>query len=136
MTTSKAVHEAPWERLKAWQACDQLVLATFRATRKMPKDEDHLLTTELRQAAMTSAVNICVGSITGSSREFRSYLRGSLGKLAVVSCLLLIMAELEYLPKEQLSELEILRDHAAKLTGGLHRAVGKATKDIKGTRSG
>ena len=132
MTTTKVVNEAPWERLKAWQACHQLVLAIYRATRKMPKDDDHLLTTELRQAAMTAAVNICIGSTAGSSREFRSYLQGSLGKLAVVSCLLLIMDELAYLPKDQVSELEILRDHAGKLTGGLYRAVGKAAKDTKG----
>lgn len=135
MTTTKVVNEAPWERLKAWQACHQLVLAIYRATRKMPRDDDHLLTTELRQAAMTAAVNICIGSIS-SSREFRSHLQGSLGKLAVVRCLLLIMDELGYLAKEQLSELEVLRDHAAKLTGGLHRAIGKAAKEIKAERSG
>jgi four helix bundle protein len=135
MTTSKVVNEAPWERLKAWQACHQLVLAIYRATRKMPKDDDHLLTTELRQAAMTASVNICMGS-TSKSREFRSFLQGSLGKLAVVSCLLLIIDELEYLPKDKVSELEILRDHAAKLTGGLYRAVGKSVKDIKEQQSG
>ena len=131
MTTSNVVKEQPWERLKAWQACHQLVLAVYRTTRKMPKDEDRLLTTELCQAAMTAAVNICIGSTSGSSREFRSCLRASLGKLAVVHCLLLIIGDLDYLPKGQLSELEILRDHASKLTGGLHRAVGKAAKDIK-----
>ena len=132
MTTTNAGNGRPFERLKAWQACHEVVIAVYRATTKWPKDEVFGLTAEVRQAAVASAVNICMGSVSASSREFRSYLRISLGKLTVLGYLLQLAGDLGYIQKELLGELEILRDHAGKLTGGLHRAVGKAAKDIKG----
>jgi len=94
------------------------------------------LTSDVRQAAIATEINICMGSTAGSSREFRSCLRTSLGKLAVVSNYLLFAGDLGYLKKEELGELEVLLDHATKLTDGLYRAVGKAAKDIRGPRSG
>jgi four helix bundle protein len=109
-----------------------VVIAVYRATTKWPKDEVFGLTAEVRQAAVASAVNICMGSVSRSSREFREFLRISLGKLTVLGYLLQLAGDLGYIQKELLGELEILRDHAGKLTGGLHRAVGKAAKDIKG----
>jgi four helix bundle protein len=136
MTKSTVAKEAPWERLKAWQACHELARAVVRSTLKWPQEEMMGLTSDVRQAAIATEVNICMGSTAGSSREFRSYLRASLGKLAVVSNYLLFAGDMGYLKKEELGELEILLDHATKLTDGLYRAVGKAAKNIKGQRSG
>lgn len=133
MTTTGAGHGRPYERLKAWQACHQLVVEVYRATAKWPKEEVFGLTHDVRSAAMSSALNICRGSTTKSAREYRSYLQLSMSALSALAYDLHLAGDLEYLPRERLGELEVLRDHASKLTWGLHRAIAKAAKDIKGS---
>jgi len=126
MTTSQASNGKPYERLKAWAACHQLVLAVYRTTSKWPKDEMYGLTAQVRRSAFSAAVNISEGSMRRGSREFRRFLDISLGSLAELSYTLTLATELGYLQTEQQTEVEILRDHANRLTWGLYRAISKA----------
>jgi hypothetical protein len=52
----------PYERFRAWQACDQLVLAVYRATSGFPRHELYGLTSQARRAAFSAAANIAEGS--------------------------------------------------------------------------
>lgn len=131
MTTPDAGNGKPFERLKAWQACHQLVVEVYRASAKWPQEEIFGLTHDVRSAAMSSALNICRGSTTKSAREYRSYLSISMSALSALAYDLHLAGDLGYLAREQQGELEVLRDHASKLTWGLHRAIAKAAKDIK-----
>jgi four helix bundle protein len=131
MVTIDAGNGRPYERLKAWQACHELVLAVYRATARWPKEEVFGLTSEVRSAAHSSALNICRGSTTKSAREYRSYLQLTLSALAALAYDLQLAGDLGYIPREQLGEIEVLRDHASKLTWGLHRAIARAAKDLK-----
>jgi four helix bundle protein len=132
MTKTKTKREEPWERLKAWQACHELARAVVHSTMRWPQEELMGLTSDIRQAAIATEINICMGSTAGSAREFRACLRTSLGKLAVVSNYLLFAGEVGYLKKEEQGELEILLDHATKLTDGLYRAIGKRARESAG----
>jgi four helix bundle protein len=38
----------PYERLDAWNACHEVVLAIYRATKAFPKDEQYGLASQLR----------------------------------------------------------------------------------------
>ena len=48
----------PYERLKAWQECHKLVVATYRVTKAFPREELYGLTSQARRAAFSAAVNI------------------------------------------------------------------------------
>jgi four helix bundle protein len=117
------------ERLKAWVACHELVLAVYRATGSWPKREEYALTSQTRTAACSAAANIAEGAAKRGAREFRRFLDNSLGSLADLSYLLLLARDLGYLTPDLWGELEALRDHTGKLTWGLYRAIKRAAVD-------
>ena len=61
----------PYERFRAWQACDALVIAVYRVSGLFPKHELYGLTSQTRRAAVSAAVNIAEGSAKHGPREFR-----------------------------------------------------------------
>lgn len=65
-------------------------------------------------------------------KEFRRFLDISLGSLAELSYTLRLATDLGYLLADQQTEVEILRDHANRLTWGLYRAIAKAAKTKEG----
>lgn len=111
------------ERLTAWVACHELTLAVYRLTGEWPRCEQDGLTAQTRRAAYSAAAHIAEGSAKRGSREFRRFLDTALGSLAALSYTLLLARDLGYLTPERWGEIEALRDHAGKLTGGLYRAV-------------
>jgi four helix bundle protein len=125
MTTKTNAPSKPYERFKAWEACHQLVQNVFRLTGKWPKDERYGLTAQARRAAVSAAANICEGSARRGSREFRRFLDLSLGSLAELAYILRLGADLKYSGQEEHTEIEIMRDHANRLTWGLYAAVAK-----------
>jgi len=52
----------PYEKLHAWRECHELALGVYQATKTFPSDERYGLTSQLRRAAFSSAVNIVEGS--------------------------------------------------------------------------
>ncbi len=113
----------PYERFRAWQACDQLVLAVYRATTGFPRHELYGLTSQARRAAFSAAANIVEGSAKHGRREFRRYLDIALGSLAELSYTLQLSRKLGLLSDAQWRELDRLRGNANRLTWALYEAV-------------
>lgn len=113
----------PYERFRAWQACDRLVLAVYRATTGFPRHELYGLTSQARRAAFSAAANIVEGSAKRGPGEFRRYLDISLGSLAELSYTMRLSNKLGYLPDEQWRELDRLRGNASRLTWALYESV-------------
>jgi len=57
----------PYEQLHAWRECHELALAVYHATKTFPADERYGLTSQMRRAAFSGAVNI----VEGSARKSR-----------------------------------------------------------------
>ncbi|MFQ5704563.1 MAG: four helix bundle protein [Gemmatimonadales bacterium] len=125
----------PYERLKAWAACHDLALALYKITEPWPHFERACLSSECRDAALAAVSLIVRGSYAPSDKEFRRFLNGAIGKLARLGALTLLAKDLGFLTEQQSRELEILRDHASRLTEGLYRAIGRGSKK-KAVRSG
>ena len=124
----------PYERFRAWQACDQLVLAVYRATNRFPRHELYGLTSQARRAAFSAAANIAEGSAKQGRREFRRYLDIAMGSLSELSYTLQLSRKLGFLPDEQWRDLDRLRAHASRLTWALYEAVrGKSTSPDRRT---
>ena len=117
---------ASYERFRAWQACDALVIAVYRATEAFPRWELYGLTSQARRAAFSAAANIAEGSAKRGPREFRRYLDISLGSLAELSYILRLCRTLEFLPGDQWEALNRMRIEATRLTWHLYQSVSSA----------
>jgi four helix bundle protein len=113
----------PYERLDAWKACHEVVLAVYRATRCFPKDERYGLTSQLRRAAISITANIAEGSAKRGKREFRRFLDIALGSLAELRCLLRSARDLGYLNDKDWSELVPLEERGGLLLWRLYRSM-------------
>lgn len=115
----------PYERFRAWQACDELVIRVYRITNTFPSHERFGLTSQARRAAVSAAANIAEGSAKRGTGEFRRYLDIAIGSLAEVGYLLHVARRLEYLSDAQWHELEMVRSGASRLTWRLYAAVSR-----------
>ena len=113
----------PYERLEAWQACYQVVLAVHRATESFPKVEQYGLMAQLRRAAVSIAANIAEGSAKRGKKEFRRYLDIALGSLAELRCLLQVARDLGYMSDENWEALVPLEEHGGLLLWCLYRSM-------------
>lgn len=94
-------------------------------TQQFPKHELYGLTSQMRRAAFSAAVNIAEGSAKRGPVELRRYLDVSLGSLSELRCSALLAEDLGLLSEDQWKEFEVNVDHAGKLTMGLYKAVAK-----------
>jgi len=113
----------PFERLRAWRACDDLTVAVYKITKTFPRDELYGLTSQARRAAISAGANIAEGSAKRGPREFRRYLDISIGSLSELANMLHVAKRLEYLTVEQWRELDGLRAQASKLTWHLYKSL-------------
>src|SRR3989442_13705130 len=118
----------PYERLKAWQSCHQLTIATYRITNSFPKAELYGLVSQVRRAAFSAAANLAEGSAKRGPREFRRFLDTTLGSLSEMSYAIMVVRELGFVSEGEWKELDDLRAQAGGLNCGLYRVVrSKAT---------
>ena len=118
----------PYERFRAWQACDELVISVYRITGNFPTHERYGLVSQARRAAVSAAANIAEGSAKRGAGEFRRFLDIAMGSLAEVSYLLHVARKLEYMTEEQWGMLDTMRSRAGKLTWRLYQAISKRVK--------
>src|SRR6266550_5673814 len=113
----------PYERLHAWRECHELALAIYRATKSFPPEERYGLTSQVRRAAFSAAVNIVEGSSRRGRIEFRRFLDISLGSLSEVGYILRFARELELLSSSGWAELDGQQQRAHYLTWRLYESV-------------
>jgi len=112
-----------YDRLDAWNACHEVVLAVYRVTKAFPPDERYGLTSQLRRAAISITANIAEGSAKRGKKEFRRYLDIALGSLAELRCLLRSAKDLGYLSDEDWATLVPLEERAGLLLWRLYRSM-------------
>jgi four helix bundle protein len=115
----------PYERIKAWELCHQLVLAVYRSTSSWPKQETYGLVSQARRAAYSAAANIAEGAAKQGAREFRRFLDSSVGSLNELSYIFRLAKDLALSSESEIGVLEELRSSAGKTTWGLYDAIKK-----------
>lgn len=114
----------PYEKLHAWRECHELALGVYKATKAFPSDERYGLTSQLRRAAFSAAVNIVEGSSRKGRKEFRRFLDISLSSLTEVGYALRFAAEVGLLEAVMSRDLSDRQNRARFLTWQLYRALG------------
>jgi four helix bundle protein len=117
-----------FRQLQAWREAKTLVLLSRNAIRKLPPDERFVLGDQWRRAAYSVALNIAEGASRRGPREFRRYLDIARSSLHELEGILELVELLEYLPREELSNLSATRDTCARLVYGLLRTMAQAVR--------
>jgi four helix bundle protein len=115
----------PYERLHAWRECHELALAVYQATKSFPDQERYGLTSQVRRAAFSAAVNIVEGSARRSRREFRRFLDIALSSLTEVGYAIRFSKETGVLPEEEWANLSDRQNRARFLTWRLYRSLAR-----------
>jgi four helix bundle protein len=77
-----------FEELKIWQKALDLTLMVHQLTLKFPKEEQFILTPQIKRACDSIALNIAEGSTGQSDAEFNKFLSYALrSAIEVIGCL-------------------------------------------------
>lgn len=87
-----------FRNLKVWQRAHGLTLDVYRATRDFPCEERFGLLSQTRRAAASVPTNIAEGCGRGSDADFRRFLFIANSSACEPDYLLLLAADLGYIP--------------------------------------
>lgn len=94
-----------FEKLIIWQKSMEFGESIFQLTLQFPKDEAFNLTSQIRRASDSVALNISEGSILQSKAEFRKFLGYSIRSLAEVVTSLYKAKNRNYISEEDFNKL-------------------------------
>lgn len=94
-----------FEKLIIWQKSMDFGESIYKLSFKFPKDEVYNLTSQIRRASDSIALNISEGSILQSKLEFRKFLGYSIRSLAEVVTCLYKAKNRKYISEEEFNKL-------------------------------
>lgn len=109
-----------YKRLIAWQKANSLAHQIYDLTLKFPRDEIYGLTSQLRRAALSVALNIVEGHARNSKKEFHRFLAISLGSLAETEYILSFAHERKYISDLDFKQVMLLRVSVGQLVWKLY----------------
>ena len=96
------MEEQKFRKLVIWQKAMDLVENIYQLTKRFPAEELYGLTSQLRRAATSVALNIAEGSGTGSDSEFNRFLSIAHRSNYEVMCGFEIAKRLKYIKEDEL----------------------------------
>ncbi len=94
-----------YKDLKFWQLSREFCKEIYIATKPFPDDERFGLISQLRRAAVSIPSNIAEGSAKNSNKDFKRFLRISLGSCYEIETQLLISFDFGFIENNELERL-------------------------------
>jgi four helix bundle protein len=91
-----------FKELKIWQKGRKFVKDIYILTRKFPKEELIVLTTQMRRAAISIPSNIAEGAGRGTDKDFSRFIDIATGSSFELESLIYVGFDLEYYSEEEL----------------------------------
>ena len=107
------VGEQPYHKIIAWQAADAFAVSVYQVTAGFPDHEKFGLTSQIRRAATSVALNIVEGQSRATRPDFVRFLAMSRGSIAECAYLLELCKKLGYIDGAKYDILEPQRKRAA-----------------------
>ena len=85
-----------FKKLIIWQKARELVKDVYLITRKFPKEELFGLTSQIRRATVSIALNIVEGSGRGTNKDFAHFLDVAFGSALEVEAQIILSLDLEF----------------------------------------
>lgn len=79
-----------YKELKVWQKSVDLAIKLYEIVKDLPSDERYAISDQMRRAVVSIASNIAEGQQRYNSKEFKHFLKISLGSLAELETQLII----------------------------------------------
>jgi four helix bundle protein len=107
--------EEAHKKLIVWQRADEFAYRVYIATKNFPREEIYGITSQLRRAALSVALNIVEGYARQSQRQLKHFLQIALGSLAEAEYLLDFSWRLGYFSAENFKDLDSCRQEVGSL---------------------
>jgi len=117
-----------FRELKVWARAMDFVTEIYTLTRAFPKEEIYGLTSQLRRAATSIALNIAEGSGASSNAEFIRFLEMARRSVYEVITALEIAQRLKYCKEEQVAPLTKEANEIAAMLSGLIKRLSEDQK--------
>ena len=96
-----------FKKLVVWQKSRELVKDIYLLTKKYPKEELFGLTSQIRRAAVSVALNIAEGSGRGTDKDFTHFLDVAFGSALEVEAQVILSLDLEFITNEEYDMLSL-----------------------------
>lgn len=111
--------ERPHKKLLVWQEAMQLAKQCYSISGKLPEHEKFGMSSQLRRASVSVALNIAEGAARRTGKEYVYFLYISSGSLSEVETINELMQELDYISIEDYDMLKLTIDKVSALLAGL-----------------
>ncbi|MBL4651940.1 MAG: four helix bundle protein [Flavobacteriales bacterium] len=112
-----------FEKLIVWQKAIELATNVHELTLGFPKDERYILTSQIKRASDSVALNIAEGSTGQSKKEFNRFLGIALrSAIEVVSCLYLAKNR-NLISKEEFGKFYLELEELVKMIQALRKSL-------------
>jgi len=112
-----------FEELKVWQRAVKYTRAIHELTRSFPKEEKFILTSQIKRAADSIALNIAEGALGQTRPEFSRFLSYSIRSAAEVVTCLYIAKERDFIQDEHFQELYEEAKSIIRMTQALRKSI-------------
>lgn len=112
-----------YKKLQVWEKANEYALAVYKVANKFPREELYGITSQLRRAALSVALNIVEGQASTSKRDFLNFLNIANRSLVESEYLLEFSRDLAYLNDLDYETLEKKRRESGLLLTAFIRGV-------------
>jgi four helix bundle protein len=112
-----------YRELKVWQNSMTLIVKVYTMTNTFPSHEQFGITSQLRRAITSIALNIAEGWGRGISKSYIQFLKISRGSLFESETLILLCKELNYLTDEQCENALVEMNDIARMINSLIKSI-------------
>ncbi|TDQ33398.1 four helix bundle protein [Zeaxanthinibacter enoshimensis] len=89
-------------QLDVWKKSIELVKEVYLCSKRLPKEEQFELASQMRRAAISIPANIAEGATRRSTKDYLRFIRISYSSLAELDTYFVLVQELNYIRKEDL----------------------------------
>ena len=114
-----------YRKLIVYQKSLNLLLLTYKLTKKLPKEEVYILLPQIRRAAISVVANIVEGYSKSSTKEFIRFLDISRGSLTEVELYFELCLKLGYFTGQEFDNAQDLLIEVKKLIYSFQRSLRK-----------
>ena len=109
--------------LIVWQKAIDLVVEIYRLVSFLPKDENFVISQQMRRAAISIPSNIAEGQSRKSKKEFLNFLSIATGSKSELETQLIICCRLKYLKEKQIDTALKMCDEISKMIYALSETI-------------
>jgi len=93
-----------FENLEVYKLANNLVKEIYNLSKKFPKSEDFVLSTQIKRAAISVVLNITEGS-SRAKKEFSRFIEIALGSLIEVKTCCILVRDLKYIDEKGFNQI-------------------------------